>query len=90
MRKTRLELQTIEAEVVEDVLCNKCGKSCMCLAGMNYEGLIEVTSHFGYGSLKFGDMTKIQFSLCENCLWEIIQTFKHPADVTEYECVLPF
>jgi len=67
-------------EEVDDILCNKCGKS---LKGeCDFEGLIEAEAVGGYGSI-LGDMCKYKFSLCENCLKELFENFKYSALVIE-------
>lgn len=67
--------QTIENEVVEDILCNRCGKSCKNQAG-DFDGLIEAEVCGGYYSEKFEDGLRISFSICETCLVDIISNFK--------------
>lgn len=75
MKKTHTEERTIEEEVVDDIICNRCGESCRCDAALNYEGLIEATICGGYGS-KIGDFRQLTFSVCESCLIELFETFK--------------
>lgn len=67
--------QLIDSDVIEDIICNKCGKSCR--NHLNFEGLIEAVCSGGYGSIIIGDETSIKFSLCEPCLGELINSFKH-------------
>lgn len=73
-----LKHKTVMEEVayVEDIICNKCEKSLKDSSNINYEGLVEADVAFGYGSDHFGDMTQIQFSLCEKCLHNLVATFK--------------
>lgn len=69
-------------DVVDDIICNKCGESCRTDGGddqvshKEFDGLIEVTAHGGYWSKVIGDMNRYQFSLCETCLVEFTKTFK--------------
>ena len=77
MKKIRSELESTVVEYIDDIVCNKCGNTCMGRALCNYEGLIEVTTTFGFGSYHFGDMTTLTFSLCEGCLHEDFKTWKY-------------
>jgi len=74
MIKTRKETKSITEDVVEDIICNKCGKSLKDSCDMNYEGLTEARICGGYAS-KIGDMLELSFSLCEKCLIELFKTF---------------
>jgi hypothetical protein len=76
MIKTEKVTKEITETVVVDVLCNKCGCSLLDSYKMNYEGLVEAGFTGGYGS-KIGDMNRVKFSLCEDCLLELFKTFKH-------------
>ena len=69
-----------EQEVIDDVICNKCGNSCRDEHDMNYEGLIEAYVSGGYGS-KLGDSVNYKFSLCETCLSEMFKTFKFEPEI---------
>jgi len=81
-----LKNRTVTREVEEtyDVICNKCEYSLKVYESVHdngetyrdYEGLIAVRTSFGYHSKHFGDCTSIDFSLCEKCLWDLVQTFK--------------
>lgn len=48
----------------EDVLCDKCGKTCRDSIGMNHE-YAEIKVHWGYGSKKDGEHHEGQ--VCETC-----------------------
>lgn len=48
----------------EDILCDKCRKSCRDDEGMNHE-YADVSAHWGYGSRKDGETHKGQ--VCELC-----------------------
>lgn len=74
--KTHKEKKEVVEEFVDDVICNKCGKSLIDEGNMNYEGLIEASVSGGFHS-KIGDMVDLKFSLCEDCLIEMFKTFKH-------------
>jgi uncharacterized protein with PQ loop repeat len=84
MIKTKRITKEIVEDVVEDIICNKCGCSLKDECNLNFEGLVEADIIGGYCS-KLGDMTRIRFSLCENCLIEMFKTFKHDPYVPDYE-----
>jgi len=67
---------------ITDVICNKCGNSLNIPDGPypNYEGLTEVAITGGYYSNEdiIGDCKEVSFSLCEKCLGDLFETFKHP------------
>lgn len=63
-----------EKEVIEDILCNKCGKSLLC--GMNFNGLEKVIVIGQYDSTHLVDCQSYEFSLCEGCLVELFNSFK--------------
>ncbi len=83
MKITRKITRTITEEEVDDILCNKCGRSCKDLSGWGYEGLLEAYISGGYGS-KIGDGVGCEFSLCETCLLELFEIFKFPPKFLEY------
>ncbi len=72
MKKTKIVSR--QEEVVEDIICNKCGNSLKSECG--YEGLEGTYIEGGYGS-KIGDGVVCNFSLCETCLLWLFQVFKH-------------
>jgi hypothetical protein len=86
MIKTHKEMQTKEVVVVDAIICNNCSQE---IEGQyDYEGIIEKNITFGYGSRHFGDMTQIQFSLCELCLFKIVkgmQISPYVDDGSEFE-----
>lgn len=49
---------------LEDILCDKCGKSCRDDEGMNFE-CAELSVHWGYGSKK--DLHHDTAQICEPC-----------------------
>lgn len=68
---------TVEVDEVCEIVCNKCSKVSEVHDSMSdFEGLGEVTLTFGYFSKVFGDMTKISFALCEECLFELVTSFE--------------
>lgn len=79
MLVTRKETQ--EVELIDDVICNKCGKSCRD----ETTGLIEavpLSMTWGYGSSKDGEGHESH--VCEHCYDEIIAGFKIPPEVHEH------
>jgi len=83
MIKTHIE--TKEYEAVDDVICNKCGKSCKTNCG-NFEGIIEYTFMGGYDSY-LGDQRVFTFSMCEHCIEKMFETFMHSPERTDEEDV---
>ena len=73
MKTFRAELQ--EVNVVEGVICNKCGKSCKDETTGLLE-YVELAVAWGYGSSKDG--TSHESHLCETCYGELIKTFVIP------------
>lgn len=89
MQVIKKETVTEEREVVADILCNRCGKSC-CPPSLaendlrpEYYGLIEAQITGGYFSPTLGDMCAYQFSLCEHCLAWLFAFFTITALVDE-------
>ncbi len=74
MLKMHKEKRIINKVIVDDIICNKCGNSLKDRCDMNYEGLVEISFDGGYAS-KIGDMTRVTFSMCEDCLIEMFEGF---------------
>ena len=72
MRHTRTE--TREVEVVEDVTCDRCGKSMRSEIG-NING-ITLSGCGAYDSTHFPDMSSVKADVCEECSSEWFKTFK--------------
>jgi hypothetical protein len=64
----RKEQETKTIEVIKDVLCNKCGKSCRCHDNHDFV-CASLSVHWGYGSTRDGEVHEAH--LCESC-WETI------------------
>lgn len=77
MRHTKTVVETNKVEKDSIIECNKCGKRCD-LENMEFsfdiDMLHEFLVSFGYGSSY--DMESWGFDLCEDCLLELIKTFK--------------
>jgi len=71
---------TVEQDFIQDIICNKCGESCINEGCPSPEGLIEITADGGYGSNWIGDGDSLTFSICERCLVAIVLEFKIPPD----------
>ncbi len=69
-----------EVEVVRDVLCNRCGGTCVSEQGSQYG--LSATVEGGYESTHLEDLVAYHFDLCEKCLSELFAQFKIPPDRT--------
>ena len=77
MRISHEERRVEHVEVVDDIICNQCGRSCVERYTGNVYGLNEVKVEGGCGA-RLGDMTSYRFSLCERCLTRLFDGFEHP------------
>lgn len=79
----RKEQEIQNVEVIKDVLCNKCGNSCMKQEGTFKEpSFAELTAHWGYFSdNRDGEVHGAH--LCQNCWQKFTQDFKYPDLVAE-------
>ena len=68
-RKEGLPDPRCEREWLQDVTCDKCGKSCLDSEGMNFE-YAEIKAHWGYMSGK--DLESHTAQVCEKCYDEIV------------------
>ena len=82
----KIKIVTQEVEILDDLICNKCGKSLKQIIStdgdFNFCGLEEVQMICGYGSKNDG--TIYTFSMCEDCVLELIKSFKIPAKEEDY------
>ena len=71
-----------KVEVVQDIICNKCGKSCLgtvsavylgSVAETNFAPVAQLNVDWGYGSKKDGE--RHESHLCESCYDEITSSF---------------
>ena len=74
--------ETKEVKVVKDVICNKCGQSCLGIVlkvssskveEINFAIAAQLNADWGYGSKKDGERHKSH--LCESCYDEITRSF---------------
>jgi len=63
MRKVKKEVK--EQEIVEDIICDCCGKSCKTDYGFEY---MTMLAKWGFGSNK--DMERWGAHICERCVDE--------------------
>lgn len=75
------EKQMAEVDKLVDVLCDRCGKSCLDDIGMNHE-YAEIKATWGYGSNKDCQQHKIE--ICEKCYDEMISTLGIKPQVSHY------
>lgn len=70
------EKQQIEEDILIDILCDSCGKSCKVessFSGGLYE-FAQFIAGWGYGSRKDGDQWN--FLLCEDCADRVYEFIK--------------
>ena len=77
MRKYR----KIEENVLEQVVCNKCGRQLKVENGYLKEGCFSVDHAFGYFIKRDGLCHS--FDLCEECYQEWIDSFEVPLEEKE-------
>lgn len=88
MIKTKTVKTEEEREVVEDILCNMCGNSCVTWRREEDNSILGVDGlrgfvEGGFGSKIIGDTVSYTFDLCEKCTMELIEKFKIPAKRNE-------
>lgn len=67
-----------EEKKLEQVICNRCGKSLKVEDGCLKEGCFSATAAFGYFSRKDGSIH--HFDLCEDCYDSVIAEFAVPVE----------
>lgn len=88
MRVTE-DVASIEKFVVL-ITCNKCCRVYKTYNNNNQEHIntpifegLHANLRFGYDSRVFGDMSQVQFDLCEQCLETLVDSFLIPATTQE-------
>ena len=71
----------IEENVLEQVVCNKCGRPLKVIEGYLKEGAFCVEYSFGYFSKRDG--LRHSFDLCEECYQQWIDSFRIPVEERE-------
>jgi hypothetical protein len=65
---------TTKVSVVEDIICDKCGKSCIGECG-NFCG-VKIECVGGYDSPVFEDESEITYHVCEHCISTWIKSWE--------------
>lgn len=89
MIKSKKTKEVVLKTEITDIICNNCGKTCSNAMryyntkepNCGFSGLNEVEVHGGYDSKFIGDMVSWKFSICEECLSEIVKNFKIPHEI---------
>ena len=55
----------------------------LCDDDVEARAFLHVTHVGGFGDRAFGDETKVEFDLCQDCLLELVKSFVVPAEITE-------
>jgi len=79
------EIKPMPVDIVQDVICNNCGESCMKQLGgtdMKENYGVSIRASGGYCSDHLSDGVTYQFELCEKCIATIIKGLKSPPDET--------
>ena len=66
-----IEIELVEKEVLKDVFCDSCGKSCNTEYGFEY---MELTANWGFSSNK--DLERWEAQICEKCVDEKFSPIK--------------
>jgi hypothetical protein len=85
MLKQRTETQNVT--ITEDVICNKCKRSCRCEDWDHAFEFVEIKQMWGYLSRK--DLEVHRSHLCESCYDELIASFAIPPEVRFYHAADP-
>lgn len=84
MLKTHIETVSEEREVVDEIICNCCGKEMpFDIKLKNYHDFFDLKKQWEYPSKKYGQIHKAH--ICEDCCDEWASTFKIPVEVKEYD-----
>ncbi len=77
MKKIKYIEKVEKIQVIEDILCNKCGKSIYL--GDEFISGVKICVLFGYGSNKDGLIN--EFHICDLCYNLIIENFVFEPDI---------
>jgi hypothetical protein len=65
------EMQTIERQVLEKVVCDKCGRIIKMNDYIEAEEVVTISFTGGYGSV-FGDGSSMEAHLCQHCVLDML------------------
>ncbi len=76
-------LKTVTVRTRDRVMCNRCKAEASFEGTDRFDAPAYVHAEFeyGYGSEHFGDGTRINFDLCESCMFQITKDFAIPVVV---------
>jgi hypothetical protein len=78
MIKSHKEEEVKEVDIIDSIVCNRCGKEVIAYNGMCGTCTHNFEIQFGWGSKRDTDIWK--FDLCEKCLEDFVSTFKIPVE----------
>ena len=71
MKTYRKEEQWVD--LLESITCDKCGKVVEDV--FEVQEAVSLVIHCGYGSKTWGDLSKVECDLCEQCIYEMIAPY---------------
>lgn len=91
VEKTIEKKEVVTETIIEEVVCNKCGKGSGKLED-EYDyasnAFQSFSTYFGYGSRY--DNETWSFDLCDGCLTDLVKTFKHSPSGFGTDGYMPF
>jgi len=82
--------KTVQQNKIKSVVCNRCGKEFNLDDddGSSFNGNLvhEFKIQFHYGSKH--DMEKWSFDLCDNCIFDFVNTFKVSQEIEEVHVLI--
>lgn len=82
MKKNILQLVTQQQSVLQEIICDCCGK-IVNLNNVCCSDITDLKIKFGYGS-KF-DMSCWEIDICDDCVEKWVSTFKHQIIKQDYD-----
>lgn len=83
MRITETIKAVREEIVTTGIICNKCGKKVNTMDNLfSNNEMYDFSVRFGYYSNYDGEVWS--FHLCEDCIIELAESFKHKPDIKKY------
>ena len=71
MLKTHIETTTEERQVVDALVCDRCGREAKPDDYVEYQEFVRVHFEGGYGSI-FGDCVEHRCDLCQHCVKDVL------------------